>query len=84
MSNPSDKLNPTEAQGKLAHTIAEAVRASSISRSALYLAIARGALVAKKCGARTLILDADLKRFLRTLPRLATTPEPKSSQEASA
>jgi hypothetical protein len=52
--------------GKLAYSIREAVRASGISRSALYLAIGRGALVAKKCGARTLILDSDLRRFLRS------------------
>jgi hypothetical protein len=37
----------------------------------LYVAIGRGALRARKCGSRTLILDADLRRYLRSLPRLA-------------
>jgi hypothetical protein len=53
---------------KLALTIKETVRASGLSRSLLYLAIASGALRARKCGARTLILDSDLRKFLRNLP----------------
>jgi len=28
---------------------------------------------ARKCGARTVILDSDLRRFLGRLPRLAST-----------
>jgi hypothetical protein len=60
------------ALAKLAHTIPEAVRASGLSRSMIYLAIRRGALRARKCGARTLILDPDLRRFLRGLPPFET------------
>jgi hypothetical protein len=60
------------ARPKLAHTIPEAVLASGLSRSMLYLEIRRGALRARKCGARTLILDLDLRRFLRGLPPLTT------------
>jgi excisionase family DNA binding protein len=56
---------------KIAFTIKEAARASGLSRSMLYVAIGDGALRARKCGARTLILDTDLRRFLRSLPRLA-------------
>jgi hypothetical protein len=76
--HPSDQgCTPSGARAppvipKLAHTIPEAVRASGISRTAIYLAIGRGALIARKCGARTLILDSDLRRFLRSLPSLAT------------
>ena len=55
---------------RLAFTIKEAARAAGLSRSLLYVAIARGALRARKCGARTLILDTDLRRFLHNLPRL--------------
>ena len=55
---------------KIAFTLKEAARASGISRSLLYLAIGRSELRARKCGARTLILDSDLRRFLRNLPRL--------------
>jgi hypothetical protein len=36
----------------------------------LYVAISHGLLRARKCGARTLILDEDLRRFMRSLPRL--------------
>jgi hypothetical protein len=60
-----------ERQRKVAYTIPEAVLASGLSRSMLYVAIGQGALHARKCGARTLILDSDLRRFLRCLPRLA-------------
>jgi helix-turn-helix protein len=55
-------------QAKIAHTIPEAVRASGLSRSTIYLAISSGALCARKSGSRTLILDADLRQFLRSLP----------------
>ncbi len=58
-----------EAQAKIAHTIPEAVQASGLSRSMLYLAIGCGKLHARKCGARTVILDSDLRQFLRGLPR---------------
>jgi hypothetical protein len=58
---------------KLAHTIPQAVQASGLSRSMLYLAIGRGELLARKCGARTVILDDDLRRFLSRLPRFAST-----------
>ncbi len=54
---------------KVAFTIKEAARASGISRSLLYVAIGRGALRARKFGARTVILDSDLRQFLRGLPR---------------
>jgi excisionase family DNA binding protein len=62
---------PSPDTHKIAFTLKEAARASGLSRSLLYVAIGRGALRAKKCGARTLILDSDLQRFLRSLPALA-------------
>jgi hypothetical protein len=61
--------SPSPVGSKVAFTIKEAVRASGLSRSLLYVAMGRGALQARKCGARTLILDTDLRRFLRSLPR---------------
>jgi hypothetical protein len=64
-------------ENKIAYTIPEAVQASGLSRSSLYVAIATGALHARKCGARTLILDTDLRRFLRSLPRFVKSdPSP--------
>jgi excisionase family DNA binding protein len=67
-------------QYKIALTIKEAAYASGISRSLLYIAIGQGALRARKFGARTLILDADLRRFLRGLPHFAKkapAPQPR-------
>jgi hypothetical protein len=57
----------------LAHTIADATRVSGISRSALYLAIGRGDLAARKLGKRTLILACDLAAFLNRLPPMEPT-----------
>jgi hypothetical protein len=53
---------------KLAYTIPEAVPASGLSRSMLYVAIGRGELRAVKYGTRTLVLAEDLRNFLRRLP----------------
>jgi hypothetical protein len=77
-----------ERGAKIAFTIREAVLASGLSRSMLYIAIARGVLRARKCGSRTLILDSDLRQFLRSLPRLAKNyassdaPRPPSDRGA--
>ena len=68
---------------KVAFTIKEAARASGLSRSLLYVAIGRGSLRARKCGARTVILDLDLRQFLQSLPRLtggAASPKPLRDQ----
>jgi hypothetical protein len=68
---PTETTPLPAAKDKIAFTIKEAVRASGLSRSMLYVAIGEGALRARKCGARTLILDTDLRRFLRSLPCLS-------------
>jgi hypothetical protein len=57
-----------EPQSKIACTVREAAQVSGLSRSILYLVIGTGALRARKHGARTLILDSDLRRFRRGLP----------------
>ena len=49
---------------KLTYSVSEAARVSSISRSALYVAIKRGDLRVVKKGARLLIQAADLERWL--------------------
>jgi hypothetical protein len=56
---------------KIGFTLKEAAHASGISRSLLYVAMGQGALRARRFGARTLILDTDLRRFLCRLPRFA-------------
>jgi excisionase family DNA binding protein len=53
----------------IALTIPDAVRASGMSRTALYDALKRGDITAKKAGRRTLINFADLAAYLATLPQ---------------
>ena len=52
----------------LALSIPDAVRLSGCSRSALYVALKRGDLIARKAGRRTLISFADLQDYLASLP----------------
>lgn len=52
----------------IALTISEAVKVSGKSRTALYDALKRGDLSARKAGRRTLILFADLQAYLASLP----------------
>jgi predicted DNA-binding transcriptional regulator AlpA len=60
---------PATDPAKLSYTIPEVVRATGLSRSSIYIHIQRGLLRARKCGARTVILDSELRRFLRRLPQ---------------
>ena len=55
-------------QPPIAVTIPDAVKASGMSRTALYDALKRGDLTARKAGRRTLISFADLQAFLASLP----------------
>ena len=53
---------------KIGYTIKEAVDATGLGRTSLYLAIRRGELRVVKRGSRTIILDRDLRRWLEGLP----------------
>lgn len=55
-------------QTPIAVTIPEAVRISGISRTAIYDALARGDISARKAGRRTLINFVELESFLAGLP----------------
>lgn len=55
-------------QAPIAVTIPEAVKATGMSRSALYEAMKRGDLTARKAGRRTLISFSDLEAYLASLP----------------
>ena len=57
----------TDLGDKIAFRIDEAVRATGLSRSSLYVLIANGALPALKAGGRRLILRSDLKAYLEAL-----------------
>lgn len=52
----------------IAVTIPEAVRLSGMSRTAIYAALARKAIPARKAGRRTLISFSDLQTYLANLP----------------
>ena len=53
---------------RLVMTMPEAVNASGMARSAIYLALKRGNLQARKAGRRTLIAVSDLETYLANLP----------------
>jgi excisionase family DNA binding protein len=53
-----------------AFTIQQVKARTNLGRDGIYKAIADGRLPAKKFGRRTLIIAADLERFLQSLPRL--------------
>lgn len=57
---------------KLAYSIPEAAEATGLSRSMLYLALKAGKLIARKAGARTVIEDAELRRYIACLPLLGS------------
>ena len=57
------------AESKVAYSVNEACVLVGMCRDAIYGAIRTGKLPARKFGKRTLILDEDLRTFLRSLPR---------------
>ena len=52
-------------------SIPEACAMAGIGRTKIYQAITDGALKARKCGKRTLVLRDDLRAFLQSLPAAA-------------
>lgn len=52
----------------IAVTIPDAVKLSGMSRTALYDALKRKDITAKKAGRRTLIAFADLQAYMASLP----------------
>ena len=68
MTTSPRAAQPNGVTAPLAVTIAEGVRLSGISRTALYESMKRGDLAALKAGRRTLINFADLARYVAALP----------------
>jgi hypothetical protein len=63
----------TSTPNAIAFSIPGAVRASGLSRSMIYAALKDGRLTARKAGARTIIEDAELRRFIAGLPTMHVT-----------
>lgn len=57
----------------LAYSIIEAAKTIGISRTSIYVEIAKGRLRVRKVGRRSLISDADLKAWLAALPNKTST-----------
>jgi excisionase family DNA binding protein len=53
---------------RISVTIPEAVKLSGLSRTAVYDALKRQAISARKAGRRTLISFADLESYIASLP----------------
>ncbi len=49
-------------------SVIEAARLAGVGRSTIYEELASGRLQARKLGRRTVILDADLRQWLASLP----------------
>jgi excisionase family DNA binding protein len=58
----------------LAYSIAEACAVARAGRTAIYEAIRRGELVARKRGRRTLIVAEDLRLWVEGLPAVEPRP----------
>ena len=69
MNNPSNSNRKLcFPNGNLACSIKEFAQLTNISRSALYEAIKEGSLIARKHGARTVIIARDGMGWLESLP----------------
>ncbi len=63
-----NKTRNSEQDEALAFSPEEAARRIGSSRTVIFAMIAAGELKARKLGRRTLILDADLRAWLNSLP----------------
>ncbi len=68
MANPETKKSD---RPPLAHSIDGVVRETNIGKTSIYAMIAAGELKARKIGRRTVVLDADLRDWLASLPMRA-------------
>jgi len=67
-ANGSKLISNAGATAPLAYSPEEAAKASSLGRTKIFQAISQKRLEAKKDGARTIILAADLETYLKSLP----------------
>ena len=55
------------AKSRIAYSVSELVRVTSIGRTLLYEQISKGNLIARKVGARTIVTRSDALKWLETL-----------------
>ena len=68
---PADTLQNQVAPVLMALSMADAAKATGLSRSRLYIEVAAGRLRIKKAGRRTLVTLSELTRFLNSLDHAA-------------
>jgi excisionase family DNA binding protein len=66
----SFSLESRQIGSAIALSIEEASKQSKLGRTKIYELIKSGALPARKCGRRTIILAAELEAALKALPRI--------------
>jgi hypothetical protein len=69
--------------GRLAFSIAELGKLTSLGRQSIYDAINSGRLIARKLGRRTVILRADATRWLASAPPIEPVATPDGAETAA-
>lgn len=70
--------NLRQGEAPLARSPDTSARLAGCGRTTIYSAIKAGSLRARKCGRRTLILDADLRGWLSSLPAKGAENQPSA------
>lgn len=65
-------MNTSQAEA-IAYSVTDAASKAGIGRSTLYNAISAGELLARKVGKRTVVLHADLQRWIESAPIYSNT-----------
>jgi excisionase family DNA binding protein len=82
--NMVNAVKNTDDPTPIAYSVADAAKATSLSRSYLYEALARGDLPRRKIGRRTVILRTDLEDLLRRSATEGSTPDVIRAKHARA
>jgi hypothetical protein len=62
------QISTADLEGQITCTIPHALKASGLGRSKFYVLLASGAIDARKCGGRTLVVVDSLRDYLEGLP----------------
>lgn len=66
---PNSESGEHQLSEKIAYSIDDVITLTGIKRTKIYAEIKAGRLKIRKCGARTIVLAADLNRWLEALPK---------------